>query len=49
MTELEKQELFDKYNENTHTLGRICSAIALVSLLGAPFLIFLILRGRRQL
>ena len=39
MTELEKQELFDKYNENTHTLGRICSAIALVSLLGAPFLI----------
>ena len=39
MTELEKQELFDKYNENTHTLGRICSAITLVSLLGAPFLI----------
>ena len=39
MTELEKQELFDKYNENTHTLGRICSSITLVSLLGAPFLI----------
>ncbi len=39
MTELEKQELFDKYNENTHTLGRICSAITLVSLLCAPFLI----------
>lgn len=39
MTELEKQDLFDKYNENTHTIGRICSIVTLVALLGAPFLI----------
>ena len=39
MTELEKQELFEKYNNNTHTIGRICCTVTLVLLLGAPFLI----------
>lgn len=39
MTELEKQELFEKYNNNTHTIGCICCTVTLVLLLGAPFLI----------
>ena len=30
---------FDKYNRNTHILGRIVSAVTLVLLIGAPFVI----------
>ena len=39
MNEKEKQALFEQYNENTHRLGRLCSGIALMALLAAPFLI----------
>lgn len=37
MTEKEKNAIFEKYNERTHVFGRIASAITLVLLLGAPF------------
>lgn len=38
MTENEKKALFEQYNNRTHVYGRIVSIIALVGLLGAPFL-----------
>lgn len=37
MTETEKTEIFEKYNNRTHVLGRIVCTITLVMLLGAPF------------
>lgn len=37
MTETEKTEIFEKYNNRTHVLGRIVCTITLVLLLGAPF------------
>lgn len=37
MTEKEKTEIFEKYNDRTHVLGRIVCSIMLVLLLGAPF------------
>ncbi len=37
MTETEKTEIFKKYNNRTHVLGRIVCTITLVMLLGAPF------------
>ena len=37
MTEQEKNTRFEAYNQRTHTLGRTVSAITLVLLLGAPF------------
>lgn len=36
---MKKTEYFEKYNRNTHILGRIVSAVTLVLLVGAPFLI----------
>lgn len=33
------REYFDRYNRRTHTLGRLSSIIALIMLVGAPFLI----------
>ena len=38
MNELEKKAYFEKYNENTHTIGRLSSAAMLVMFIGAPFL-----------
>ncbi len=38
MTNEQKDAIFQKYNARTHTLGRIMTVIALVMLLGAPFL-----------
>lgn len=35
----QNQTYFERYNARTHTLGRISSIIALVMLVGAPFLI----------
>ena len=37
MTETQKTEIFEKYNNRTHVLGRIVCTITLVMLLGAPF------------
>ncbi len=37
MTETEKTEIFEKYNNRTHVLGRIVCTTALILLLGAPF------------
>lgn len=37
MTGTEKTEIFEKYNNRTHALGRIVCSIMLVLLLGAPF------------
>ena len=38
MNELEKKAYFEKYNENTHIIGRLSTAAMLVMLIGAPFL-----------
>lgn len=38
MNEQEKNLYFEKYNQTTHLIGRLSSAIVLVMLLGAPFL-----------
>ena len=37
MTEKEKNELFEKYNDRTHVYGRIACVVALILLIGAPF------------
>ena len=37
--EMKKQEIYDRYIASTHRIGRITSVIALVMLLGAPFVI----------
>ncbi len=39
MTENEKNKMFERYSARTHVTGRICSAIALILLVGAPFII----------
>ncbi|MCR5735374.1 MAG: hypothetical protein K6G22_12285 [Lachnospiraceae bacterium] len=36
---MENKEYLEKYNKQTHLIGRIVSALALVMLVGAPFLI----------
>ncbi len=38
MNEQKKQEVFASYNSRTHVIGRIMTAITLVMLVGAPFL-----------
>ncbi len=38
MNEQEKKAYFEAYNNRTHTIGRISTAIVLTMLLGAPFL-----------
>ena len=37
MSEQEKLAVFERYNQRTHTIGRVVSVITLVLLLGAPF------------
>ncbi len=39
MKETEKLTYFEKYNDRTHLIGRVSTAVVLVMLLGAPFLI----------
>lgn len=36
---MKEQTVFEKYNARTHVIGRICSAVTLILLLGAPFAI----------
>ena len=43
MNENEKQRFFDSYNARTHTLGRIASAMTLILLVGAPFVLGILL------
>ena len=43
MNENEKQKYFDSYNARTHTLGRIASAVTLILLVGAPFVLGILL------
>lgn len=43
MTENEKNELFEKYNDRTHLFGRIACIITLILLIGAPFVMGLYL------
>lgn len=40
---MDKQKLYDSYSSQTHTLGRIVSTITLILLLGAPFVLGIIL------
>lgn len=37
MNEQDKRAAFDRYNECTHTIGRVVSIITLILLVGAPF------------
>ena len=39
MKDTEKSAVFEQYNSRTHVLGRVCGAVTLVLLLGAPFVI----------
>lgn len=39
MSDKDKNQLFESYTARTHVLGRICNAVALVLLVGAPFVI----------
>ena len=43
MTEAEKNELFEKYNDRTHVYGRIACIVTLILLIGAPFVMGLYL------
>lgn len=43
MNENEKQRFFDSYNARTHTLGRVASAVTLILLVGAPFILGILL------
>ena len=45
MSEQEKNEIFEKYNARTHIYGRICSVAALIMLLGAPFVMGIVLNA----
>ena len=38
MTDTEKKEFFEKYNNNTHLFGRLACIVSLVMFVGAPFL-----------
>ncbi len=37
MSEQEKQAVFARYNQRTHTIGRVVSTVTLLLLVGAPF------------
>lgn len=37
MNEQDKQAAFDRYNQRTHTIGRVVSVTTLILLVGAPF------------
>lgn len=39
MTDNDRIKQFEKYNARTHVIGRICDAVALILLVGAPFVI----------
>lgn len=43
MNENEKRRFFDSYNARTHALGRVTSAVTLILLVGAPFVLGIIL------
>ena len=43
MIEQEKRAVFERYNERTHIIGRVVSVITLVLLVGAPFVLGVIL------
>lgn len=43
MSETEKNELFEKYNDRTHVYGRIACIVTLILLIGAPFVMGLYL------
>lgn len=43
MNEQERQAVFDRYNERTHTIGRVVSVTTLILLVGAPFALGVIL------
>ena len=43
MNEQDKQAAFERYNERTHLLGRVVSVATLVLLIGAPFVLGIIL------
>ena len=43
MNEQERQAVFDRYNERTHTIGRVVSVTTLILLVGAPFVLGVIL------
>lgn len=45
MTQEEKNQIFEQYNRRTHILGRAFSLIALGLLLGAPFVMGLVLHA----
>ena len=47
--ERSKQDQFESYNARTHLLGRICSVVTLVLLVGAPFLIGTYLGGMPEM
>ncbi len=40
---MDKQKYFETYNNRTHTIGRIASVIVLIMLVGAPFLMGIVL------
>lgn len=43
MNEQEKQAVFERYNERTHIIGRVVSVVTLILLVGAPFVLGVIL------
>lgn len=43
MNEQERQVVFDRYNQRTHLIGRAVSIITLILLIGAPFVLGIIL------
>ncbi len=43
MNEQDKQAAFERYNERTHLIGRVVSVATLVLLIGAPFVLGIIL------
>lgn len=43
MNEHERQAVFDRYNQRTHTIGRVVSVTTLILLVGAPFVLGAIL------
>lgn len=43
MNEQEKQAVFERYNERTHLIGRMVSVVTLTLLVGAPFVLGVIL------